>query len=222
MKPIDDSKLMNRLITDKLIQNLFNYLSYSYPILQFCQLPYSDLCLLKLDHSSFLILSSTVQGELFRQLCCQSLCLLGVSHFTLSYPLQLTSLFDQAFLFTLDHSSGFIGNLKNLLDNLVGLRLSRSSTLHKARQIFYNTIHVCLRAMKLRGQDYIISSAATTTLQRQKVEAEVCTRKTNIYCVQLAVPPVTTVAPSRPANFIQQSGQAFYQTLPILNDNLLP
>ena len=33
MKPIDDSRLINRLIANELIQNLFSYLFYSYPTL---------------------------------------------------------------------------------------------------------------------------------------------------------------------------------------------
>ena len=37
MKPIDDNGLMNKLITNKLIQDLFSYLSYPYSISYFCQ-----------------------------------------------------------------------------------------------------------------------------------------------------------------------------------------
>ena len=32
MKPTDDSRLMNKLIANELIQDLSSYLSYSYPI----------------------------------------------------------------------------------------------------------------------------------------------------------------------------------------------
>ena len=39
MKPIDNSRLINRLISNKLIQDLFNYLLYIYSVSQFC-LPY--------------------------------------------------------------------------------------------------------------------------------------------------------------------------------------
>ena len=38
MKPISNGKLMNKLITNNLIPDLFNYLSYSYHILQLCLL----------------------------------------------------------------------------------------------------------------------------------------------------------------------------------------
>ena len=54
MKLTDNSKLMNRLITNKLRQDSFSYLSYLYPISQFCQLPYSDLYKLKPNYSRFL------------------------------------------------------------------------------------------------------------------------------------------------------------------------
>ena len=89
-------------------------------------------------------LSPTVQGELSNQPCRQPPCS------TLGYPIQLTYLFNQAFLSisgyliqstylfnqaflsTSDHFSGSIGDPKGLLDNLVGPRPSGSSTLHEA------------------------------------------------------------------------------------------
>ena len=43
MKPINDSRLINRLIVDELIQDLFSYLFYLHSISQICQLPSSDL-----------------------------------------------------------------------------------------------------------------------------------------------------------------------------------
>ena len=70
------------------------------------------------------------------------------------------------------------------------------------------TMWVYLQATRRGGQDHIVSSAATTTLQQQKVEAEVCTREAEPCCVQLAVPLATAVALSRPADSMQQSGQA--------------
>ena len=76
-------------------------------------------------------LSLTVQGELSRQPHCQPLCS------TLGYSIQLTSLFNQAFSTTLDHPLGFIGNPEGLLDYLVDLEPSRSSTLHGASWILY-------------------------------------------------------------------------------------
>ena len=36
MKPTDDSRLINGPIANKLIQNLFSYLSYVYPIFELC------------------------------------------------------------------------------------------------------------------------------------------------------------------------------------------
>ena len=83
-------------------------------------------------------------------------------------------------------------------------------------------MRVCLQATRLRGPDHVVLSVATTTLQRWKVEVEVCTRKAESYCVQLTVPPATVVAPSRPANSTQQSGQAPHWSSPILNGNLPP
>ena len=74
-------------------------------------------------------LSPTVQGELSRQPCWQP------PRSTSNYPIQLTSLFDQAFLSTLDYPPGSIGNPEGLLDYLVGPGLSRSSAFHRASWI---------------------------------------------------------------------------------------
>ena len=76
-------------------------------------------------------LSLTVQGELSRQPCRQ------LPHSTLGYPIQSTSLFDQAFSYILDHFPGSIGNPKGLLDHPVGLGLSRSSALYRTSWISY-------------------------------------------------------------------------------------
>ena len=82
-------------------------------------------------------LSLTIQGELSRQPRCQP------PHFTSGYPIQSTSLFDQAFLSISDHSPGSIGNPEGLLDQLVGPELSRSSALYGASWIPHYTIQVC-------------------------------------------------------------------------------
>ena len=71
-------------------------------------------------------LSSTVQGELSRQPHRQPPCS------TSGYLIQLTALFDQAFLFISDHPLGSIGDPEGLLDYLIGLGPSRSSVLHRA------------------------------------------------------------------------------------------
>ena len=113
MKPTDDSRLMNRLIANELIQDSFSYLSYLYPN----------------SAHDFSFLSPTVQGELSRQPRCQP------PRSTLGYPIQSTSLFDQAFLSISDHLPGSIGNPKGLLDHLVGPGPSRSSALHGASWI---------------------------------------------------------------------------------------
>ena len=169
----------------------------------------------------FSFLSLIIQGELLYQPCRQLPCLLGVFYFTLGYPMHLTSSFNQVFSSTLNHSPGSIGNFESLLDHLVSPGSSRSSALHGACWILYYTLQVCLRATKLKDQDYVVLSATNTTLQQQKVEAKVCTRKAEPCCVQLAIPPVIVVALSWPVNSIQQSDQAPHRSLPILNGNLL-
>ena len=70
--------------------------------------------------------SPTVQGEFSRQSHCQP------PHSTSDYPIQSTSLFDQAFSSTSDYPLGSIGNPEDSLDHLVGSELSRSSTLYGA------------------------------------------------------------------------------------------
>ena len=84
------------------------------------------------------------------------------------------------------------------------------------------TMWVFFQATRLGDQYHVVLSVATTTLQQQKVEAEVCTRETKSCCVQLVVPPTTAVALSKPTDSTQQYGQAPYQSLPIPNGNLLP
>ena len=74
-------------------------------------------------------LSPTVQGELSSQSRRQPPC------FILGYPIQLISLFNQAFLFISDHLPECIGNPKGLLDHLVSLRPFRSSALYGASWI---------------------------------------------------------------------------------------
>ena len=140
-------------------------------------------------------LSPTVQDELSRQLCRQPLC------FTLGYPIQSTSLFDQVFSSILDHPPGPIGNCKSLLDHLVGPELSRSSPLHGANWFpYYASL---LPSHEAGGRDNVVSSATTTTLQQWKIEAEVCTREAKPCYVQLAVPLATAIAPSRPTDSTQ-------------------
>ena len=113
---------------------------------------------LSLTAHDFSFLSPIVQGELSCQPHCRPPCS------TLGYLIQLTSLFNQAFLSTLDYRPGSINDSKDLLDHLVGPRPSRSSALHGASWISHYTMRVCLRAIRLGGWDYIVSSATTTTL----------------------------------------------------------
>ena len=137
MKPIDDSRLINRLIANELIQNLFSYLFYSYPTLQFC-LPYY---LVFYQH---------------RQLSCSILFLVSIDSFV-SYSIQFFVSYNilffvsidgfisyniqyQAFLFILDYPIGSIDNSKNLLDHLVSLRPSRLFYLYGASQISHYTM----------------------------------------------------------------------------------
>ena len=78
-------------------------------------------------------LSPTIQGEFSRQPRHQP------PRSILGYPIQSTSLFDQAFSSTLDHPPESISDPEDLLDHLVGPRLSRSSTLHGAKWIPHYT-----------------------------------------------------------------------------------
>ena len=71
-------------------------------------------------------LNLTVQGELS---CHQP------PYSTSGYPIQSTSLFNQALSSTLDHPTGSIGDPKGLLDRLVDPKPSRSSALHGASWI---------------------------------------------------------------------------------------
>ena len=66
MKPIDDSRLMNRLIANKLIQNLFSYLSTS-NLLALSATAFRLLSTLARPLMTSHFLSPTVQGELFHQ-----------------------------------------------------------------------------------------------------------------------------------------------------------
>ena len=132
MKPTDDSRLINRPITNKLIQDLFSYLSTS-NLLVLAATTFKPL----LAEAWLLIiscfLSPTVQGKLFRQPHCQ------IPRSTSGYLIQSNSLFDQAFLSTSDHPQGSIGNLEGLLDHLASFGPSRSAALHKASWILHYT-----------------------------------------------------------------------------------
>ena len=105
---------------------------------------------LSLTTHDFSFLSPTVQDELSRQFHCQS------PRFILGYPIQSTSLFDQAFSSTSDHLPGSIGNPEGLLDHLVGPRLSRSSAIDEAsRIVHYTRLPLSHKAEKLRLYSFI-------------------------------------------------------------------
>ena len=143
-------------------------------------------------------LSPIVQGELSRQPYCQPLCS------TLGYPIQLTSLFGRPsrLYWTIFKDLSATPKVRWIIQLAPG-HLDLLPCTEPAGSL---TMRVCLRATRRGGRDHVVSSAATTTLQRQKVEAEVCTREAEPCCVQLAVPLATAVAPSRPADSTQQSG----------------
>ena len=84
---------------------------------------------LSLTAHDFSFLSLIVHGELSRQPRYQPL------HSTLGYPIQSTSLFDQAFFPTSDHPLGSISDPEGLLDHVVDSRPSRCFTLHGASWI---------------------------------------------------------------------------------------
>ena len=159
-------------------------------------------------------LSPTVQGELSRQPRCQP------PRSTSGYPIQLTSLFGRPSRLHRTISQDLSATPK--VRWIIQLAPGHLDLLPSTEPAGSLTMRVCLRATRRGGRDHVVSSAATTTLQRWKVEAEVCTREAEPCCVQLAVPPATAVALSRPADSMQQSGQALHRSLPILNSNLAP
>ena len=162
--------------------------------------------------SCFFFLSPTIQGELFRQPRHQPLC------FTSGYPIQSTSLFGRPS--RLHRTIPQDPSATPKVCWIIQLALGHLDLLPCTEPAGSLIMRVCLRATRRGGRDHVVSSAATTTLQRWKVEAEVCTREAEPCCVQLAVPPATAVALSRPADSMQQSGQALHKSSPTLNSNL--
>ena len=159
-------------------------------------------------------LSPTVQGELSRQPRCQPPCS------TLGYLIQSTSLFGRPFClhWTIPQDPSATPKVRWIIQ----LALGYLDLLPCTEPVGSLTMRVCLQATRRGGRNHVVLSAATTILQRWKVKAEVCTREAEPYCVQLAVPPATAIAPSRPADSTQQSGQAPHRSSPTLNGNLLP
>ena len=159
-------------------------------------------------------LSPTVQGELFRQPRRQ------LPRSTSGYSIQSTSLFGRPshLYWTIPQDLSATPKVCWIIQLAPG-HLDLLPCTEPAGSL---TMRVCLRATRRGGRDHVVSSAATTTLQRWKVEAEVCTKEVEPCCVQLAVPPATTVAPSRPVDSMQRSGQTPHRSSPTLNANLLP
>ena len=134
MKPIDNSKLMNRLITNKLIYDLSSYLSYSYLTSQLrllCYLVFYQHQ--QLSRSIYLFgscsISSFVEINGFVSYNVQFFVNYHVPSFVstnsfISYSIQFfinCNVRYQAFSFISEHPTGSIGNPEDLLDNLVGL-----------------------------------------------------------------------------------------------------
>ena len=159
-------------------------------------------------------LSLTVQGELSRQTRRQP------PRSTLGYPIQLTSLFGRPSRLhrTIPQDPSATPKVRQIIQLAPG-HLDLLPCTEPAGSL---TMQVCLRATRQGGRDHVVSSATTTTLQRWKVEAEICTKEAEPCCVQLAVPPATAIAPSRPADSTQRSGQAPHRSSPTLNGNLPP
>ena len=145
MKLTDDSKLIKKLITNKLIHNLFSYLSNSYPNFYLCLLHYlsfyqhqwlgfSVWLFTSCNFFFFVSVNSFISCRVQFLMSCNILSFVIVNSFG-SYIIQFFVSYNiqyQAFLFILNHSIGFIGNSKDLLDYLVGSRLLRPFYLHKA------------------------------------------------------------------------------------------
>ena len=134
MKPIYNSKLMNRLITNKLIYDLSSYLSYFYLTSQLCPLCYLVFyqhqqlsCSIQLFGSCSILFFVEINGfvicnvQFFVNYHVSSF--VGTNSF-ISCSIQFfinCNVRYQAFLFILEHLTGSIGNPEGLLDNLVGL-----------------------------------------------------------------------------------------------------
>ena len=143
MKPISNSRLINRLMANKLIQNLFNYLSYSHLNSWFCP-PYY-LVFISIDNfisykvqlfvsCSILFFSNIncfINYSIQFFVNCNVLFFISINSFVSCNIQYLT------FLFILNHTIKFINNPKDLLDYLVSSRLSRFFYLYRASQIFY-------------------------------------------------------------------------------------
>ena len=138
MKPTNHSRLMNRLITNKIIQDLSSYLSSSYLIFYLC-FPYY---LIFYDHQQFscsVWLFTSCNFEDFVScnvqffVSCSILSFVSIDGFVnCNIQFFISCNFQyQAFLFISEYYIESIGNPKNLLDYLVGLSLSRHSYLYR-------------------------------------------------------------------------------------------
>ena len=153
MKPTNDNRLINRLIANKLIQDLSSYLFYFHLIFQFyppCYLVFYQYQWLSRSvwlFASFSVLFF-VGTDSFVSFSVQFFVSYGIASFVsvndfVSYSVQFFvsySIWYQTFLFTSKHSIEFIGNAESLLDYLVGSSLSKHFQLYKTSQISYYTI----------------------------------------------------------------------------------
>ena len=161
MKLTNNGKLMNRLIANKLIQDLSSYLSYFYSIFYLhprCYLVFYQhrwlSCSIGLfasySVSSFVNVNSFISWSVQYIFGYIAQFFVSIDGFV-SYSVQFfvsCNIKYQAFSFISEHPTRSISKLKGLLDFLVGPSLSRSSYLYGASWILHYTMRVCLLAIK--------------------------------------------------------------------------
>ena len=162
MKLTNNSKLINKLIANKLIQDLSSYLSYFYSTfylyppcyLVFYQhrwLSYSIGLFASYSVLSFVSVNGFISWSVQYMIGYSVQFFISIDGFV-SYSVQFfvsCNVEYQAFLFILEHPTRSISKPKNLLDFLVSPSLSRPSYLYGASWILHYTIRVCFQAIKL-------------------------------------------------------------------------
>ena len=138
IKLIDKNRLINRLITNKLLSDLFSYLSYSYLISKFylfCYLvfisinsfiSYNILLFFSYSIPFFISINSFLSCSAQYFVSSSVLSFVNIKGF-ISCNVQY-----QAFFFISNHFNRFISNFKSLLDYLISPRSYRSFYLYRA------------------------------------------------------------------------------------------
>ena len=139
MKLNYNSRLMNRPIANKLIRNLFSYLSYYYLNFYFCPPQYLVLYQyqqLSCSILSFVSVNSFVNYNIRFFVSC------NIPFFVSTNGFISCSVQYWLFLFIANYLTKFISYPNSLLDHLVGPKLSRSFYFYRASQISHYTMRV--------------------------------------------------------------------------------